>query len=79
MTPPEGQDGAMDTHGLLATLIERTGAMKADLAALREDLKRGYVSIDRFVPIERAVYGLVGVVGTSVILALLYAVMRHPV
>lgn len=79
MTPPDGSEGSMDTHALLATLIERTGAMKTDLALLRDDLKKGYVSMDRFLPIERLVYGLVGVAGSAMVLGMIYAIMRHPV
>lgn len=42
----------------------------------REDMKNDYVSKDQFLPVKLIVYGLVGLILTGVISALIFGVLK---
>lgn len=58
---------------VLARLDERTKRMEHDIA----DLKGGYVSMDRFRPVEMLVYGQTAFMLIAILEAMIYVVLPH--
>lgn len=58
---------------VLARLDERTASIARDVAKLQQ----GYVTTDRFRPVEMLVYGQAGVMLLSIVSAILYLVVGH--
>jgi hypothetical protein len=54
-------------HALLARLDERVHALQNDHSELRGELKSGYVRLERYIRVEIAVFGLIGIVLTALI------------
>lgn len=57
---------------------EAMADMKQDISDLKNELEGKYVTQEAFMPVQRLVYGLVGVVLLSVIGALVAIVVRTP-
>jgi uncharacterized membrane protein YecN with MAPEG domain len=49
---------------------ERIASLEATLKALQEQVKE-FVTKDQFLPVKLIVYGLIGIVGSSVVVSLL--------
>ena len=50
--------------------------IKRDIGEIKERLNRQYVTQDQFEPIKRIVYGLVSIVLTAVVVAIVALVLR---
>lgn len=50
--------------------------IKSDLSEIKSQLKTGFVSKQEFEPIKKIVYGLVGLILTSVVVAILALVIQ---
>ena len=66
-----------DERITLATLKTDLEYIKRDIADIKSVLKADYVTRDEFSPIKSIVYGLVGIVLTSVIGALVALVVKQ--
>lgn len=65
---------ADDDRTLLRLINERVGTIQEQIVEFKDSLKDDYVTNDRFKPIERLVYGLVGTVMIAFILTLIYVI-----
>lgn len=61
---------------LLARIDERTGKLDADVEEIKSTLQRDYVTAAEFEPVKRLAYGIVGVMLTSLMLAILALILE---
>lgn len=61
----------------LARIDERTCAIQSDLHALQESIGSTYVTREEFKPVKGVVYGLIAIMGTSLVGALIALVLRR--
>ena len=66
----------------LARIDERIKATNSDIALIQKDiaeirqcLKDEYVTLDKFTPVQKLVYGVVGVVGGAILVALFQVIL----
>lgn len=52
--------------------------MEADVKEIKDDMKDRYVTNERFEPVQKIVYGLVGLILIAVVTALLAIVVNAP-
>jgi len=62
-------------HDLLVRIDERTQTLHTEISDVKCALS-GYVTRKEFTPIKSVVYGIVGLIGTAVIGALLTTIIR---
>ena len=63
--------GKIDRH--VAVINSEMGAVKEDI----HEMKTGYVKVERFSPVEKIVFGAVGIVLSAVIVAILsYVIIK---
>lgn len=60
----------------LAVLLEKVERIEIDIAEIKETIKKDYVSQGEFRPVKNIVYGLVGIILTAVIGAIISLVVR---
>lgn len=58
-----------------ARLDQRIQALEKDVEQIAASGDARYVSISRYTPVERVVYGVVGIIGTALIVALITLVL----
>ena len=58
-----------------ARFDQRIQALEKDIDEIRSLGETRYVSINRYTPVERVVYGVVGIIGTALIVALITLVL----
>lgn len=71
-TPPERRTESVQ----LAVMANDVGYIKKAIDDLAQKVDNGYVTKEQFAPIQKLVYGLVGLILVSVIVALLSLVLR---
>jgi hypothetical protein len=62
----------------LATIEERTKSILYDIKEIKHDMDNRYVSKEEFEPIKMLVYGLVGMIMSSVIMGLILLLVNSP-
>jgi hypothetical protein len=60
----------------IAVMQNDLKAIKASVEHVEKELEVKYVTMDQFIPIQRLVYGIVAVVGTAFLLALVALVIK---
>lgn len=60
----------------IAVIDEKITNMQGALAEIKDQLGEHYITIDQFTPVRNLVYGLVGLILTSVVGALVALVVR---
>lgn len=60
----------------IALLQQDIGYIKEKVASIDLKLEKDYVTREEFEPIKRIVYGMVGIIMTSVLLAIILLVIR---
>lgn len=61
----------------IAVVIEQVGGVRRDITALSDKIDNNYVTKTEFEPVQKLVYGLVGLVLTTVVGALLLLVVKQ--
>lgn len=61
----------------IAVVIEQVGGVRRDITVLSEKIDSNYVTKTEFEPVQKLVYGLVGLVLTTVMGALLLLVVKQ--
>lgn len=59
----------------VAVIAERTTTIAKDVSEIKSTLEKDYVTQDQFLPVQRVVYGLVGLIMVSVVGAILALVV----
>ncbi len=59
----------------VAVILNEVGYIKEDMRGMRANLEKDYVTQDQFEPIKRVVYGLVSIILTAVVVALVALVV----
>lgn len=60
----------------VAVLLSKVGGIEEDVREIKGKLERDYVTQDQFEPIKKIVYGLVSIVLTSVVGAILLITLK---
>lgn len=60
----------------IARIDERTANLVTDVSEIKHKIESHYVTQEEFKPVKSIVYGLVGLILTTVIMALLYLIIR---
>jgi len=66
---------SMETQ--IAVAIEQIGGVRKDINALSEKIDNNYVTKSEFEPVQKIVYGLVGMMLVTVVSALLLLVVKQ--
>lgn len=72
-------DGQLDTALLkkdLEYIKGEVGDVKNEMGSLRKDIREGYTSKTEFEPVQRLVYGMVGIILVAVVGALIALVIQ---
>lgn len=72
MTKKEEQSDRTD----LAVIKEQVSTIRGDVKDIKTKLELDYVTKDQFEPIKRLVYGLVGLILTAVVVAILSLILK---
>jgi len=73
-----GNEGNASLETLVARIDERTKNTATQVKKINDHLETNYVTQKEFAPVQKLVYGLVGVVMLSVIGGILALIFRSP-
>lgn len=72
-------DAALRATSLLgnaASISVDLGYIKRDISEIKETLKQDYVTMDKFLPIQRFVYSIIGILGVATLGALFRLIFK---
>ena len=78
-TQQQGNDNAVEITSItkdIGFIREEMVEIKSNIKEIKDNIKVGYVTKDEFAPIKNVVYGLVGLILTAVVVALISLVVR---